>query len=678
MLRRIMLSGVAAAAILAGSVWTLGRTTVVAQEARPPSGAGSVVRGSATTPAQTFPTAQRPAGSGDPIVIPAGRLRLIDIEDVPSQKDGVVLYIGTEITKEEATQLPPHEVVEEKVGDDTKWFRRLKEGDKVKGDQLVALVDDTIARAEVGAKMAKLNAAKADMKASAALREETKERWNTQQKLFTLNRGVTPATNLEDYRMAKVTYEKYCEEVVNKEETIKVQEQELNQARKMQTMYEIRPKISGVVKAINKHRGEAVKSLDPVLQIQNYERLRVDALLPESYANRLEKGMQVVVEPTIRESPRRTFVGHRGLVTGVAVSSKNPQKPLLVSCSDDHTIRVWDLSSGQGREREHVLKKPEQDAPFYAVACTARGAAVNLCLAGDAKGNGYLWNLDDLKAEPRNLNGHHHQAITCVVFSPDGKLCATGSQDRQIMVWDTATGNLQKTISDNHNVITALYFAPGERLISVSRDSNMGVGIWELAGDRAKQAKNGLIQRREFSVNQLGVSPDGQHVMDEQLGEMRIVTLPDAERAVPRTDAILRPTLASKKFVNFALFSPDGQLALTTPETGGLLQLWRLNFNQGRSYELRQFVSPVLGIATSAAFDPDGSFVVGAVHDRIYLWPTPGKDQIDPIPATITNIEKPIEAIKNEVRITAELDNPKERLRPGDIVTLVAYPQEKQ
>jgi WD40 repeat protein len=163
-------------------------------------------------------------------------------------------------------------------------------------------------------------------------------------------------------------------------------------------------------------------------------------------------------------------------------------------------------------------------------------------------------------------------------------------------------------------------------------------------------------------------------MMDEQLGEMRVISVPNAEHSVPKTEAILHPTGVGKKLVNFAIFSPDGQLALTTPEGGGMLQLWRINFNQGRSYELRQFIAPIRAPAKNAAFAPDGSFVVAAVSDRIYLWPMPGKDDVDPIPGTITNIDKPIESVENQVKVTAELENTGQRLRPGDVVTIIAYP----
>src|SRR5439155_23081617 len=118
--------------------------------------------------------------------------------------------------------------------------------------------------------------------------------------------------------------------------------------------------------------------------------------------------------------------------------------------------------------------------------------------------------------------GNNRQVIQCVAFSPDGKYCATGGQDTQIMVWETATGNLRGTITGHRHWVTALYFVPGDRLVSISQDRF--VRIWELNGDHPKEAKNGAIQRRQgaVSVDNLGVSPDGRHMMDEQLGEIRI------------------------------------------------------------------------------------------------------------------------------------------------------------
>jgi WD40 repeat protein len=649
MIRRIVISGAAAGALFAVSICAVGWSTVVAQVpgARP---------------------AQRREVGSEPIVIPNGRLRLIDVEDVPSQRDGVLMVIGTETS--DGQQVPTHDVVQVQIGEVTKQFRRLKEGDTIQADQLLAMVDDTLARADVDIKLAKLSSAIAEKNSAEKTKEEADERLKTQRKLYSTTKTGIRATSLEDLRGAELTYIRYVEEANSKAQAIEVAKQELNQARKTLSMYEIRPKVSGTVKMINKHRGEAVKSLEPVLQIQNYDRLRVDALLPEQYANRLDKGMEITIEPTLRESPKQTLVGHRGAVTAVAVS-KDSQKPLIVSGSDDRTVRVWELASGEGRlPQSRVLKHP---APVSAVACTPPTASVNLCLSGDEQGNGLLWDLNDRSSEKplRELKGQHKKAITCVAFSADGQMCATGGADQEIKIWDTATGDRRYSISAaHHNMITALSFAPDSGLISVGRDQ--AVHFWKLGTNRAELLGNETIQRRrEVLVDNLGVSPDGKHMMDEQFGEMRIVSLP---RAV--TEAFLRSTVIGKKFINFALFAPpDGQLALTTPETGGMLQLWRISYNQPRSYELRQFVSPVRAVAKSAAFAPDGSFVVAAINDRVFVWQMPGKEEVKPILATITNIEKPIEAVENQVKVTAELENPGQRLRPGDVVTMVAYPQ---
>src|SRR5262249_48736650 len=116
MLRRIAFSGIAVGAIIAVSAWTVGRPTVVAQDvsatgtnkSTSPAPASRtnpaksnearhVAQASATAPLPGAQPAERREVASDPIVIPGGRLRLIDQEDVPSQRDGVLMVIGTEI-----------------------------------------------------------------------------------------------------------------------------------------------------------------------------------------------------------------------------------------------------------------------------------------------------------------------------------------------------------------------------------------------------------------------------------------------------------------------------------------------------------------------------------------------------------------------------------------------------
>jgi len=602
------------------------------------------------------------------IVIPNCRLTTTTKEDVPSQRDGVLDFIGVEL-KEGEQPRPGEEVYEVKVDNTTKHYRLLKEGDRVEAGQLLAQVDDTLARADAAIKQAKLEAARADKDASDKTRDEAEQRYYTQQKLY--NNNVRGSTSLEDLRGAKLTWDKYKSEAISKQEAIKVSQQELHQALKIVEMHQIKSKISGIVKIIYKHCGEAVRNAgpqDPVLQIQNFDVLHAEGMMDVQYLSAVKKGDTVIVEPTVREGARQTFSGHRLEITGVAVS-KDPRKPLIVSSSDDGTIMVWQRSSGL------PIRVLNNRSPVKAVACTPPGSDANLCLSGDLDGNARIWDLDSSEEKPiRELKDAHKGPIRCVAFSLDGKLCATGGEDSYIKLWDTATGSLLYRIPGesgapgHRSSVTSLHFTPQGELISASTDKT--VRFWKLSSVNAEEIET--LQRRSIDVPQLGVSLDGKHVIDEQgAKEMRVLSWPGL-----RTEEILENTSQSSGFKTVALFSPDGRLLLTSSGTDGVFQLWRLD--KRRSNELRLLVPGMRSEATCAAFSPDGSFVVGGIKDRkVYVWPTPTKEEIDrQILAKVINVEPLLEGVDNKVRIVAELANPADRpLVSGDLVTLVAIPE---
>jgi RNA polymerase sigma factor (sigma-70 family) len=177
--------------------------------------------------------------------------------NVPSQRDGILTVVGAEIKDGE------------KVADDDaiavagRKYRRLREGDMVEEGQLLARVDDRLARIELTVKQSKLVAAEADHRAAVAVGEEAKAR------LANVNRLQQAKAIAEDeVRAAALTFERYVEEARAKEAAVKQAQADVEAAKTILEMYEIRSPIRGVVKHVAKSRGEAVKALETVIQIQ--------------------------------------------------------------------------------------------------------------------------------------------------------------------------------------------------------------------------------------------------------------------------------------------------------------------------------------------------------------------------------------------------------------------------
>ena len=94
--------------------------------------------------------------------------------------------------------------------------------------------------------------------------------------------------------------------------------------------------------------------------------------------------------------------------------------------------------------------------------------------------------------------------IRSVCFSPDGKLLATGAEDRLIRIWDLTTKRIIKVLRGHEQDIYSLDFFPdGDRLVSGSGDRS--VRIWSLRSGQCS-----LTLSIEDGVTTVAVSPDGK------------------------------------------------------------------------------------------------------------------------------------------------------------------------
>jgi WD40 repeat protein/multidrug efflux pump subunit AcrA (membrane-fusion protein) len=672
MLRRYVCAGIllAVAALVFASYFPASaqqpRPEIPAAQVPPPAqpGGSRLFVQFAAAPTTQAAAPRRTPVAADPIVITDCKLNVIDREEVPSLREGVIDFIGTEIKPGE--QVPPHiRTWTIEINGQKKQIRELKEDDEIKEGDLLARLDARLATADLKIKTAKVTAAQADYTAACKLTEEGKARYDTNMSLKRQGRG---AVSDEEVRGALVTWEKYGLDAKTKYEGINSARAEEDQSKVILELHDIRSKINGRIKTIYKKKGESVKGLDAMFQVYNYDRLRVEGLVETQYLRSLKKGMQVVVEPSYTEAPEQTLRGHRQEVTGVAVSN-DPKNPLIVSSSDDGTVRVWDRAS---RYERRVLHHP---MPVRAIACAPLGAAGHWCVSGCVDGVARLYDLNTDSDQPvREFRNGHRGSINCVAISSDGKLVATGGDDRFIQIWDINSSNPKYALQGHRAAVTSLQFLRidnVDHLLSAARDNSLRV--WQLAEDGGKALPN-IADRRSGDVSFLGASPDGKHALIDQGRELRLVSV--ARRTIEGT--LHNPGSAAGSFTAMALFSPDGKLALTAGSGESRVQLWRLPTEQTRAYELRQFLTGERSPPTCGAFAPDGSFIVTGSRDRqVYVWAMPSKEEIEHLlTATVIYIEQSVESTARQVRIWAELPNPDgpRRLIPGWTVTMVAYP----
>ncbi|XP_028162683.1 transcription initiation factor TFIID subunit 5 [Ostrinia furnacalis] len=163
----------------------------------------------------------------------------------------------------------------------------------------------------------------------------------------------------------------------------------------------------------------------------------------------------------------RTLYGHAGPVYKVGF---DPFKTLLLSCSEDATVRLWSLQCWTCL----VVFRGHQ-WPVWDVRWSPHG---HYFVTSGHDRTARLWATDH--HQPLRIFSGHLSDVDCVQFHPNSNYVATGSSDRTVRLWDCSTGFQVRIMTGHKSTIYSIAFSVCGRWLA-SGGSGGELMVWDLS-----------------------------------------------------------------------------------------------------------------------------------------------------------------------------------------------------
>ncbi len=282
----------------------------------------------------------------------------------------------------------------------------------------------------------------------------------------------------------------------------------------------------------------------------------------------------------------------------------------LAAGGDSGKARIWDVQSGK---------------MLLALNCDMDGG-LGMALSKDGKtvamaGSSVIRFWDVATGKEKSATQGHDAPILAVAFTPDGKGVATGGDNRQIHLWDAATGQhlrLFKSIN-----ASGLAFSPyGKRLAAIGREPHLETGppgyIWNAeTGEELVRLPNMATEQ----LLSLAFFPAGGACSPA------FTTTPENRPTLSATCTYGTPApanaLSSSSWASFRTALPSAPDGQTVAIGGGsvvddkcFLGLMDIKAG-GKLKQLLGHEAPVESVALS----PDGKLLVsGSIDKTVRLW----------------------------------------------------------
>lgn len=281
----------------------------------------------------------------------------------------------------------------------------------------------------------------------------------------------------------------------------------------------------------------------------------------------------------------------------IAINSNGEKAAFLAS---NRTIKIVDLNA---MELLYAIPKYPRNQQCFIIS---NDGEILVRSIKAAKSCVEIWVGGELE---HTLYGHQGE-IRAIALSPDGKILATGGDDRCIKIWDISSGKLILNISPllmwgtHKESIIRLAFSPDGKTL-VSSDVSRSIKLWKWENRSEPHTLN-------MVGYSLAISPDGQILAAGCFkGTIAILTM-DGE--------IIHTFDPHSHVLHYlfrcAAFSPDGQTLAMGDSYQKTINLWNTRTGKLIHSLTGDDIAP-----TCLAFSWDGqTLIAGCVNKNIKFW----------------------------------------------------------